>query len=73
MQHPHESHWNVAKIILRYIRGTVQFGIHYSIGATPLLVGFIDFDWNGDHDDQKSTVGSVFTLGSRPITWACKK
>ena len=32
MQKPHESHYKVAKRILRYIRGTMQFGIHYSIG-----------------------------------------
>jgi len=30
-------------------------------------------DWAGDPDDRKSTAGYVFTLGSRPITWACKK
>eukprot|EP00253_Pinus_taeda_P029090 PITA_29090 len=41
--------------------------------ASPLLVGFTNFDWAGDPDDQKSIVGYVFTLGSGPITWACKK
>eukprot|EP00253_Pinus_taeda_P004589 PITA_04589 len=41
--------------------------------ASPLLVGFTDSDWAGDPDDRKSTVGYVFTLGSGPITWACKK
>eukprot|EP00253_Pinus_taeda_P027129 PITA_27129 len=41
--------------------------------ASPLLVDFTDFDWVGDPDDQKSIVGYVFTLGSAPITWACKK
>ena len=64
MQHPHESHWKATKRILRYIRGTIQFGIHYNTRATPLLVGFIDSDWVGDPDDRKSTVGYVFTLGS---------
>ena len=44
MQTPHESHWKAAKRILRYIRGTVQFGIHYSSGGTPLLAGFTDSD-----------------------------
>ena len=72
MQHPHESHWKASKTILRYICGTVQFRIHYSTRETPLLVGFIDFDWTGDPDDQNST-GYVFTLGSGPINWACKK
>eukprot|EP00253_Pinus_taeda_P036152 PITA_36152 len=41
--------------------------------ASPILVGFTSSDWAGDPDDRKSTVGYVFTLGSRPITWACKK
>eukprot|EP00253_Pinus_taeda_P007165 PITA_07165 len=41
--------------------------------ASPPLVGFTDSDWAGDPDDRKSTTGYVFTLGSGPITWACKK
>jgi hypothetical protein len=73
MQTPHESHWKEAKRILCYVRGTVQFEIHYSSGGTPLLVGFTDSDWVGDPDDQKSTAGYVFSLGSGPVTWACKK
>eukprot|EP00253_Pinus_taeda_P003631 PITA_03631 len=73
MQNPHESHWKVAKRILCYVRGTIQFGIHYSAEASPLLVGFTDSDCAGDPDDRKSTAGYVFTLGSGPITSACKK
>ena len=73
MQQPHESHWKSTKIILRYILGTIQFGIHYSAGASPLLIVFTDSDWVGDPDDRNSTAGYVFTLGSRPITWYCKK
>jgi hypothetical protein len=73
MQTPHEIHWKETKRILRYVRGTVQLGIDYSLGGTPLLVGFTDSDWADDPDDQKSTVGYVFSLGSGPITWACKK
>jgi len=38
-----------------------------------LLVGFTNSDWVGDVDDQKSTVGYVFSLGSGLVTWACKK
>eukprot|EP00253_Pinus_taeda_P012965 PITA_12965 len=73
MQKPRESHWKAAKRILRYVRGTVQFGIHYSAEESPLLVGFTNSDWAGDSDDRKSTAGYVFTLGSGPVTWACKK
>ena len=73
MRNAHESQWKAAKIILQYIWGTTQFGIHYNIGGNPLLVGFIDSNWVDDPDDQKSTAGYVFSLGSGPITWACKK
>ena len=38
-----------------------------------MLVGFTNSDWAGDPDDRKSTAGYVFSLGSRPTTWACKK
>jgi hypothetical protein len=73
MQTPHESHWKATQRILRYVRGTVQFEIHYSSGGTPLLVGFTDLDWADDPDDRKSTAGYVFSLGSGPVTWAYKK
>jgi hypothetical protein len=51
MQTPHESHWKATKRILRYVWGTVQFGIHYNSGGTPLLVGFIYSYWVSDLDD----------------------
>jgi hypothetical protein len=37
------------------------------------LVGFTDSDWANGPDDRKSTAGYVFSLGSGPVTWACKK
>eukprot|EP00253_Pinus_taeda_P022477 PITA_22477 len=73
MQNPHESHWKAAKRIFCYVRGTIQFGIHYSAEASPLLVGFTNSDWASDPNDRISTAGYVFTLGLGPITWACKK
>ena len=38
-----------------------------------MLVGFIDSYWADDPDDRKSNAGYVFSLGSGPVTWACKK
>jgi hypothetical protein len=73
MQTPHEIHWKAAKRILRYVRGTIQFRIHYCSGGTPLLVGFTNSDWVDDPDDRNSTAGYVFSLGSGPVTWAYKK
>eukprot|EP00253_Pinus_taeda_P014026 PITA_14026 len=44
-----------------------------SLEASPLLVGFTDSDCAGDPNDRKSIASYAFTLGSGPITWACKK
>ena len=38
-----------------------------------MLVSFTDSDWTNDPNDQNSTVGYVFYLGSKPVTWDCKK
>ena len=38
-----------------------------------MLVGFTNSDWVDDPDDQNSTAGYVFSLGSGPVTGACKK
>jgi hypothetical protein len=64
MKTPHESHWIEDKRILRYVCGTIHFGIQNSLEGTPLLVGFTDSDWVSDPDDRKSTAGYVFSLGS---------
>ena len=71
-QDPHESHWNTAKCILRYIKGTVRFGIQYTVGTLE-LVGFIDSDWARSVDDRKSTSSFAYHFGSAPIAWSCKK
>lgn len=71
-QTPHESHWQAVKWILRYVRGTTHFGLHYMRGD-PVLSGYTDSDWAGSSDDRRSTSGYVFCLGSSPIAWACKK
>ena len=51
MHKPHESHWKEDKIILRCIRGTIQFEIHYNAGASPLLISFTNYDWASDPND----------------------
>jgi hypothetical protein len=42
MQEPHELHWKDTKCILRYIQGTITFGIHYEVDSTLDLNGFTD-------------------------------
>ena len=44
MQEPHELHWKAAKNILRYVQGTITFGIHYEEDSTLDLIGFTNSD-----------------------------
>lgn len=73
MQVPHESHWRGAKIILRYVSGVHNFGIHYSPNYKFELVGYTDSDWASSMEDQKSTSSYVFSLDSRVVSWSSKK
>ena len=73
MSAPKANHWIAAKRVLRYVRGTLDYGLLYTRSSDPTLSGYIDSDWAGSVDDRKSTTGYVFSLGSGAITWASKK
>ena len=73
IQQPHDLHWKAAKRILQYIQGTKNYGILYAADSELELVGYTDFDWEGDSIDQKSTYGYVFMFGCGPIFWSSKK
>ncbi|XP_048619903.1 secreted RxLR effector protein 161-like [Brassica napus] len=73
MEHPTTTHFKAAKRILRYIKGTINFGLYYSISEDYRLVGYSDSDWGGDVDDRKSTSGVVFFIGETAFTWMSKK
>ena len=57
--------------VLRYIKGTLDYGINYGEGDT--LIGYCDSDWGGDRDSRKSISGYCFSLGSGPFSWSSKK
>ncbi|KAL5861181.1 hypothetical protein ACOSQ4_002477 [Xanthoceras sorbifolium] len=73
MENPTTTHFKVAKRILRYIKGTIDFGLFYSVSNDYKLVGYSDSDWGGDIDDRKSTSGFVFFMGNTAFTWMSKK
>ncbi|MBE3102865.1 MAG: hypothetical protein IMZ40_01355 [Bacilli bacterium] len=74
MEAPTQEHLAAVKRILRYIAGSVRLGCRYgrSTGA-PRLVGYSDSDLGGDVDSRKSTSGTLFFLGSSPVTWQSQK
>ncbi|KAJ8765763.1 hypothetical protein K2173_014885 [Erythroxylum novogranatense] len=59
--------------ILRYVRGTIDFGIFYSKEGGDELTAYTDSDYAGDLDDRKSTSGYVFLFNTVAVSWCSKK
>jgi hypothetical protein len=73
MVEPRHVHWVAAKHVLRYLWGTVGFGLRYVRGDGVRLHGYSDSDWEGSEVDRKSTSGGCFSLGSTMVSWFSRK
>ena len=45
MCEPRRVHWVAAKHILRYLQGTMEYGLDYRQGDGVSLASYTDFDW----------------------------
>ena len=68
-----QSHWKVAKKVLRYLQGTKDLMLTYQCTSTLEVVGFSDFDYSGCMDDKKSTSGYIFMMLKGSVLWKCVK
>ena len=70
---PSKEHWTALKRLLRYLKGSTNYGIRYTKEGTNECIGFSDADWAGDTNDRKSTSGYVFMLSGGAVSWCSKK
>ena len=69
MVNPTSDHWTTTKRVLRYLKGTIDFGQIYEKGMKDIkVIGYSDSDFASDVKDRNSTWGQVFILRSPPIT-----
>ena len=73
MHGPSNKHYGTAKRVLRYVQGTLDYGLMYQKGKKAVLVGYYDNDWGGSIEDSKSTSGYAFSFGSGVFSWASVK
>ncbi|KAM2593157.1 hypothetical protein TB1_042350 [Malus domestica] len=73
MNSPTKKHFGVAKRVLRYVQGTLNYGIEYVKDKKTILVGFCYADWARNDDDSRSTYGYAFSFGSGVFSWASVK
>ncbi|GKC34139.1 putative ribonuclease H-like domain-containing protein, partial [Tanacetum coccineum] len=70
---PKVSHLHAVKRIFRYLKGQPKLGLWYPKDSPFDLVAYTDSDYAGASLDRKSTTGGCQFLGSRLISWQCKK
>jgi len=73
MASPTEVHLQAAKRLLRYLKGTINYGIFYKKNENKQLIAYTDSDYAGDITDRKSTSGYVFMLSGGAVSWASNK
>ena len=73
LKDPQEEHWQALKRILRYLKNTIQYGLHLTCSSTLNLVGFCDADWASSPDYRRSTSGYCVYLGNNLVSWCSKK
>ncbi|CAL9029651.1 unnamed protein product [Prunus brigantina] len=84
MSTPRSPHLVAAKHILRYLKGSLGFGLSFGRSHGPLtlcgfntlfhtLHGFSDADWASCPDTRHSTTGFCVFLGPNIIFWSAKK
>ena len=70
---PKETHVTIVKIIFKYLKGTMEYGLWYPKSQDFTLKAFTDADWERSVDDRKSTSGSELFLVNCLVSWLSKK
>jgi hypothetical protein len=73
MHKPTQPHWQFVKRLLRYLKSTIQFGLHIYRFSCSTLQAYSDADWVGNKDDRRFTSSFCVFLGKNLISWGCRK
>jgi hypothetical protein len=73
MHDPREPHLTALKRLLRYLRGTVDYGLLLHRSSSADLVVYTDADWGGCPDTRRSTSGYAVFLGGNLVSWSSKR
>ena len=59
---PMYVHLMVRNHAVRYLKGTIDYGIKYEVNQKTNLHGYVDSDWAGSAIDRKRTLGCCFSM-----------
>ena len=73
MHDPRANHLLLVKRVLRYIRGTTDYGLTLYRRTSNKLLAYSDADWAGCPDTRRSTSGYCVFLGANLVSWSAKR
>lgn len=72
-QKPLDKHWNAAKRILRYLKGTIEVGIVFHKEGDVKIDCFSDADWAGNTVNRRSTSAVLIAINGAPVLHKSKQ
>nr|GEZ70373.1 ribonuclease H-like domain, reverse transcriptase, RNA-dependent DNA polymerase [Tanacetum cinerariifolium] len=73
MQEPREQHMKAIRQVLRYVKGTKDYGITYKHNGGNKIHGFCDSSYGVNTQEGKETTGIIFYFGESSISWSIQK
>ncbi|WVZ64439.1 hypothetical protein U9M48_013949 [Paspalum notatum var. saurae] len=73
MHAPWGCHSTMLKRVLRYIKGTSNFGLKLHASPTTAITAYSDADWAGCPDTRRSTSGFCVFVGDSLVSWSSKR
>lgn len=73
MSDPSQSHWEQAKRVLRYLKGTAESVLMYGGAPSSKVVGWSDSDYASDIGERRSRTGYVFMLNGAAVSWKSQR
>jgi hypothetical protein len=70
---PRHVHLVAAKHVMRYLKGTLDYGLCYTRDHDFRLYGYTDSDWARSASDRKRNSGCCFSLGLIMTSWQGRK
>ena len=69
---PGHAHWEAAKHILRYLKGTRGWRLTLG-GKMVQIASYTDADWGSDWDNRQSISAYIVKIGDSAVSWKSKK
>ncbi|XP_044511268.1 secreted RxLR effector protein 161-like isoform X1 [Mangifera indica] len=73
LKNPSQLQWQACKRVLRYIKGTLSFGLLIKPAKCFSIKVYIDADWAGNLSDRRSTSGFAMYFGGNLVQWGSRK